>query len=117
MANEADFDEFWKAYPRRIGKLAAKKAYDRARRGGVTQAELLDGVALYRQHKPGYADWAHPASWLNAGRWADEWGAPERNTPAEPIDWYAECQREHGGTCGLSQYRHALEMAKQRATL
>lgn len=112
MAHEAEFDEFWAAYPRRVSKIAAKKAYDKARRSGVTQRELLDGVALYRQHKPAYADWAFPASWLNAGRWADEWGAPEQRSVT---DWFEECQRVHGGSCGLSQYRHAIAMQRQSA--
>ena len=110
MPYEAEFTEFWTAFPRKIGKIAAKKAYDKARRSGATQRELLDGVALYVQHKPAYADYCHPATWLNSGRWQDEWGAPEQQPNTE--HWWDECQRVHGGACGLSQYRHALAMQR-----
>lgn len=71
----AEFDEFWQCYPRKIAKLAAQKAYEKARRSGVSQQELIAGVERYIRHKPAYADWAFPASWLNKGRWADEWDA------------------------------------------
>lgn len=73
-ATPQDFEVFWQHYPRKIGKLAAKKAFDRAvKSGGATLTELLDGIAAYLKHKPAYADWAHPSTWLNAGRWMDEY--------------------------------------------
>ena len=72
---DCDFEAFWKSYPRRVGKLAARKAYDKVRRGGISQQELLDGIAQYRATKPAYADWCHPRTWLSQGRWMDE--APE----------------------------------------
>ncbi len=67
-----EFDTFWQAYPRKIGKLAAMKAYRKA----LTLAkpeEILAGVKLYIENKPDYADWCHPTTWLNAGRWMDEY--------------------------------------------
>lgn len=67
-----DFEAFWKAFPRRVGKLAARKEYDKVRRGGISQDELLDGVAQYVRTKPNYADWCHPRTWLSQGRWLDE---------------------------------------------
>lgn len=104
MAYEADFNTFWSVYPRKISKLAAKKAYEKARKSGATQAQLLSGVTEYVKHKPGYADFAHPATWLNQGRWMDEW---ESGTPAPPtIDWFEECKRIHNGECGLNRWKH-----------
>jgi hypothetical protein len=67
-----DFEEFWRAYPLRVGKLAARKVYDKVRRGGISQAELLDGIAQYVRTKPSYADYCHPRTWLSQGRWLDE---------------------------------------------
>lgn len=32
----------------------------------------MDGVRRYLTSKPAYADWAHPETWLNKGRWMDE---------------------------------------------
>jgi hypothetical protein len=69
-----DFDRFWQAYPRKIAKLTAKAAYVKALR--LTDAEtLLSAVAVYIQHKPETQDYCHPATWLNGGRWEDEYAS------------------------------------------
>ena len=65
------FDQFWAAYPRHVGKLAAMKAYAKALRLASPE-QILAGVEVYKRIKPPYADWAHASSWLNAGRWMDE---------------------------------------------
>jgi hypothetical protein len=97
MAFAKDFEEFWKAFPRRVGKLDAQKAYERARRRGVTRQQILDGIASYIKGKPNYADFCHPATWLNKGRWDDEYDSaatakPERAFTATELqqarDWY-----------------------------
>lgn len=90
---EADFEEFWLAFPRRVGKLAAQKVYQKARRGGVTQEALLDGIAAYRRSKPDYADWCHPRTWLMQGRWMDE------GAPVVP-DYYQGWNCPHTPSCG-----------------
>jgi len=97
-----DFDTFYAAYPRRVGKLDAIRAYAKARTV-ATADEILAGVALYKANKPEYADWCHPATWLNKGRWMDEYDAPAP-VPVE-ADWFAECQQLHDGSCG-GKLRH-----------
>lgn len=67
----SDFEEFWERYPRRVGKLDAQKAFRKALKIACL-ADILGGVDRYIQNKPEYADWAHPATWLNKGRWMDE---------------------------------------------
>lgn len=68
-----EFEEWYKLFPRRVGKAAAERAYTKAR-NTTSAAALLDGLMRYihecqgREHQ--YI--AHPATWLNAGRWADE---------------------------------------------
>jgi len=79
MSIESEFEAFWLTFPRHTGKLAAQKSYKKARTMASAQ-QLLDGVDTYRHTKPAYADWCHPATWLNQGRWMDE---PDR--PRE--DW------------------------------
>ena len=71
----ADFEAFYEAYPHHVGKLAAQKAYVKARTL-ATQADILAGVERYKATKPAWAEWCHPSTWLNAGRWMDQ--------PAEP---------------------------------
>jgi hypothetical protein len=44
---EAEFEEAWKDYPRKIGKKAALKGYIAKRRKGVSKADLLRAVHNY----------------------------------------------------------------------
>lgn len=78
-----DFAEFWYRYPRRVGKLAAMRAYIKARRI-ATAAVILEGVARYVASRPPRQFTAHAATWLNAGRWEDEIEAPH-NPRADPF--------------------------------
>lgn len=71
------FDLFWKAYPHKIGKAAAVKAFAAARRTGVTWAALILAVDRYINDKPPDRAWCNPATWLNGGRWDDQ--------PAPPV--------------------------------
>lgn len=78
------FDEFWNAYPRKVSKDAARKAYDRAIKAGrATAADLTAGATRYAAERKGEDSTftKHPATWLNAGCWADE-PAPKRATVA-----------------------------------
>ena len=65
------FERFWKAYPRRIGKKVAEKALARALRE-VSIDTIIDAVARQTSlwTEPKFIP--HPATWLNAGRWADD---------------------------------------------
>ncbi len=70
MANLPGFDEFWKNYPRRIGKLAAMRKYKIAL-NVASAAEIIRGAELYAKERSGKEEQftAHPATWLHAGRW------------------------------------------------
>lgn len=81
MSLTQEFVVFWERYPRKVGKLAAEKAYQRARKSGVTQQQILDGIDRYMANKPEYADWAHPTTWLNQGRWDDDYSGPRADRP------------------------------------
>lgn len=76
MPLDAEFEDFWAAYPRRVGKFAARKAYQKARTMASAQ-DILDGVGRYLRAKPSYADFCFPATFLNQGRWLDETDAPK----------------------------------------
>jgi hypothetical protein len=69
-----DFEDFWAEYPRRVGKLAAERAYRAARKLASAQT-ILDGLVLTRFAKdPQFIP--HPSTWLNQGRWMDEERVP-----------------------------------------
>lgn len=95
MSQQA-FDNFWAAYPKRVAKLDARKAYERASKV-ASPDEILAGVQRYIDSKPIWQEWKHPAAWLRAGRWMDEAEAVKASRPY--VDWWAECQAIHGGTC------------------
>lgn len=82
------FDDWWKQYPKKVGKIDAQKAYRAAIKQGATPQGLLDGLQRHnanwkaanteRQYIP------NPASWLRKGRWEDELDTPDSGqaTPA-----------------------------------
>ena len=82
-SKETPFDLFWKVYPLKVGKAAAKKAWDKA----ITQEDrdnIITGALKYAQdpnRHPSYT--AHASTWLNAGRWADDPLPPREVSPDE----------------------------------
>lgn len=74
----AGFEEFWAAYPNKVGKKAAAKAFPAALKsigGPAPLAVILEGLARAvvsrRWNDPTYTK-PNPATWLNQGRWEDE---------------------------------------------
>lgn len=70
------FDDFWTAYPRKLGKGDARRAWLRLRPDAVLRAAMLTAITTQR----GSPDWQrddgrfipYPATWLNGRRWEDE---------------------------------------------
>lgn len=90
-----EFEIFWRRFPRRVGKLAALKAYGKARKLASAE-QIVQGVDRYIANKPAYADWCHPVTFLSQGRWmdeyepsADDWTCP--HTPTCESRW--RCQQ------------------------
>lgn len=80
-------DDFWPAYPNKVGKPKAAAAFDRARRK-ATLPIILAGLQRYVRDKPGDRPWCNPETWLNQERWADQpapvlqaTGPPPRTKP------------------------------------
>ena len=70
------FDEFWAAYPRKVGKDAAARAFAKRRVGVGLLAQMLAAVNAQRDSEQWRRDGGqfipHPAMWLKEGRWQDE---------------------------------------------
>jgi hypothetical protein len=70
------FESFWRAYPKRKGKDAAWKAWQKRAPSEALASLMVE--AVHRQCRD--PDWIkdggkyipHPATWLNQGRWDDE---------------------------------------------
>jgi hypothetical protein len=69
------FDRFWKAYPRKVGKKLAEKAFKKAKDLPPID-ELIAEVELQCKseewRKDGGQFIPHPVRWLNRGGWEDE---------------------------------------------
>lgn len=78
------FDAFWTAYPRRVAKAAAEKAWKIAINHAAPSL-VVAGAERYAAEVAGRAPdkIAHPATWLNGRRWEDPPGAnASGRTPA-----------------------------------
>lgn len=69
-----DFDMFWAAYPRKVAKGEARKAFESALKKvhfhGIMAAIELQRRAGLHDGDPKFIP--HPATWLRAERWSDE---------------------------------------------
>jgi uncharacterized protein YdaU (DUF1376 family) len=70
---ETAFEEFWAQCPKKVGKIAAKKAFKKALLE-TSPATIIAAMTAYAASRAGEDDsfTAHPATWLNAGRWTDQ---------------------------------------------
>jgi len=82
------FDAWWAAYPRRVGKGAAERAYRSALK--KTDHETLlagahDAARKFSATAPEFIP--HPATWLNGERWLDEAPAPPAQAKRKPAEF------------------------------
>lgn len=113
------FDLFWEAYPRKVGKIAARKSFEKAL--AVCDGQVLIKAAYDYAHDPYLPAQQqfipHPATWLNRGSWEDG-PLPERELTAEEkaIRAKAKAQRDHEIALRESAERKA-EQERQRAEM
>ena len=99
---EAEFEEIWKSYPKKVGKVNAMKSYVKARKEGTTKEEVEAGLKeyiAYLEHEKTESKYIkHGSSWFNQHGWVDKYDYTkkkhfenERNTD------YSEILRKMGG--------------------
>lgn len=75
------FETFYLAYPNKVGKDAARKAFDKRKPDSELLAMMLAAIAVQAKSPAWTKDAGqfipHPATWLNQGRWQDEGASPE----------------------------------------
>lgn len=77
------FKEFWNAYPRKLDKAKAFRAFKSALSRAKFE-DILAGVIAYRNDPKRNPDFTkYPASWLNADSWENAAQAPESNLRRE----------------------------------
>lgn len=80
---ENEFEEVWKAYPKKQGKEAAKKAYIKARKAGVSNCEIVAGLTKYKlfikANNTSERYIKHGSTWFNQQCWNDEYNISSAN--------------------------------------
>lgn len=78
----AAFDRFWQAYPRKVGKQAALKAFRKVKVSVEILVEAVEKQKRSSQWKKDNGQYIpNPSTWLNQGRWEDE---VEQQTEGDP---------------------------------
>ena len=75
-----DFDKFWSHYPLKKGKGYAKKCFEKARKNGLPETDVLIGAiedqkrekAHLRSQNRFTPEWKNPSTWINQECWKDE---------------------------------------------
>jgi hypothetical protein len=70
------FDSFWREYPKKVGKGAARKAFERLKPPRALFEKMLLAIEQQKQSEQwkvqGGRFIPYPATWLNHERWSDE---------------------------------------------
>jgi DNA-binding transcriptional ArsR family regulator len=118
----AAFAEFWLAYPRKVGKPTAQRAYTKHVKNHV---ELIDGLAAWVAHWATLEDQQyvpHPTTWLNRHGWLDQPPAPSPRGRAGTVQTTVDTARQvleqiaadtQQVTEQLQARRHELEAGDQ----
>lgn len=75
-SDSLQFDRFWEAYPRKVAKTAAEKAWKKI----CPDEQLVDDIIIALEQQKTSRAWhnddgayiPYPEKWLNGRRWADE---------------------------------------------
>jgi len=75
-----EFDSFWAKYPKKDGKLAAFKAYQKAKKR-ATAEQIVEGLLVSPQLQRDTQYIPCCSKWLNGNGWEDEPARRQRNIP------------------------------------
>lgn len=68
-----DFERFWKAYPKKVGKEAARRAFEKVKQPVELLINAIEKQLQGEQWQKEDGRYIpNPATWLNQGRWEDE---------------------------------------------
>ena len=98
---EQRFDEFWAAYPRKTGKGYARKIFLKL----APNKELFERMMASLEAAKRCEQWVkdhgqfipNPSTWLNQGRWEDEYKPGEPRKDDTPFDWNGDNPFERWG--------------------
>src|SRR5262249_53309098 len=93
----SDFNLFWNAYPRKVKKPVAERAWAKVSPTPEEVAKIIDAVERSKKSD----DWQreegrfvpHPSTWLNHRRWEDEFSVATE-APLSAEDWAEKMRRQ-----------------------
>jgi hypothetical protein len=83
------WDQFWQAFPNKVGKPVARKALDKARHRCPHWDDFWAGLQRYVKKTDDRA-WLNPATFLNQDRWADQPAMAAAGSPAQTASFFSE---------------------------
>ena len=102
------FENFWSQYPKKVGKLTAKRSWDKLSLDN--QQKALEAIVEHRKYWVAKGtDWEfipHASTWLNQERFEDELVIEQKENKRPPLPWYAsdELTLAKGKELGLNPY-------------
>ena len=102
------FENFWSQYPKKVGKLTAKRSWEKLSQ--ENQQKALEAIVEHRKYWSAKGtDWeyiAHASTWLNQERFEDELVIEQKENKRPPLPWYAsdELTLAKGRELGLNPY-------------
>ena len=102
------FENFWSQYPKKVGKLTAKRSWEKLSLDN--QQKALEAIVEHRKYWAAKGtDWEfipHASTWLNQERFEDELVIEQKENKRPPLPWYAsdELTIAKGRELGLNPY-------------
>jgi hypothetical protein len=102
------FENFWSQYPKKVGKLTAKRSWEKLSQ--ENQQKALEAIVEHRKYWVAKGtDWEfipHASTWLNQERFEDELVIEQKENKRPPLPWYAsdELTLAKGRELGLNPY-------------
>ena len=102
------FEQFWQQYPKKVGKLTAKRSWEKLSLDN--QQKALEAIVEHRKYWVAKGtDWEfipHASTWLNQERFEDELVIEQKENKRPPLPWYAsdELTLAKGRELGLNPY-------------
>lgn len=90
----ADFERFWGAYPRKVGKRSAFTAWQKSNGTRPSVEDLISAINAQCQStawkKEGGQFIPYPATWINGRRWEDEVTTPSTQSAKDSPPYWQE---------------------------
>ena len=93
------FERFWTAYPRKVAKQTAMRAFEKIDPDEAMLETMIAAIGKWKMtdqwNEAGGQFIPHPATWLNQRRWEDELPKPGKTKPTVIAQMYE--QRDYSG--------------------